>query len=95
MLKIITTTLLVAFTSFLFGQDQKKYIITFEDYDQKEIKEVIGVMNPLFKSSVNSDGTNFLKLFYISDQNVTEEELKAALENKGFTYKELKIEDND
>lgn len=90
---LLTTAIALAFSLTLFGQDTKKYTIVFEDYNQSEIKQVIGVINPLFNAPVNSEGSNFLKLFFISEETVTENELKSILEENEFTYKEFKIED--
>lgn len=89
---LLTTAIALMFSLSLFGQNKKKYTIVFEEYDQVEIKQVIGVISPLFKAPVNSDGNNFLKLFFISEENVTENKLKTVLEENEFTYKDFKIE---
>ncbi|MDX1650945.1 MAG: hypothetical protein R3277_00520 [Brumimicrobium sp.] len=95
MYKLLLTAILFSSLTFKgLSQTSSTYTITFENYDQFEIKKIIGLMNPVFNASVSME-SSFLILSYVSEENVTEEELKKLLLENGYKFISFKREENE
>lgn len=90
-MKLLTTISLLLMTSFLFSQEpdskEFKYSLSFEDVSQYEIKQIIGVINPLFDANVRSEGSDFTRIYYVSSKTVLEQEVTDKLQESNLDFK--------
>jgi hypothetical protein len=89
----LITLLLSILTTFSFAQNNLKvYILNFPTYDIEDIKPLVFLTQPLFEDAqIEIQNDNYKKFIYKSKLEVSEEDIKKALEGTKFKLISLEI----
>jgi hypothetical protein len=81
---IIALSILTLSASKTEAQEIKTYVLSFPEYEMKDIKPLVALTQPLFNAQIEIKDDNY-KVFYFKSSNVvTEEDVKRALEGSKY-----------
>jgi hypothetical protein len=67
------------------------YILTFPEYEMMEIKPLVALTQPLFDTNIEIQDDNYKRFIYRSNNVVTEEQVKKALEGSKYTLTAFEV----
>jgi hypothetical protein len=81
---IIVLSILTFASTRINAQEIKTYVLSFPEYEMKDIKPLVALTQPLFNAQIEIKDDNY-KVFYFKSPNVvTEEDVKRALEGSKY-----------
>lgn len=87
---VLMLNFIIAFAS---GNGEKTYVLTFPQYEMKDIKPLVALTNPVFESQIEIKDNNYTVFYYTTSKNVTEQDVKAALQNSMYELKSFNIQE--
>lgn len=90
----LTIFFFIFFASKIIAQTTtSKYVyeLNFPKYEMQDIKPLVSLTQGLFDTNIEIEGDNYQKFIYRSNNVVTEEQVKAALEGSKFKLISLTV----
>lgn len=80
------------YLAFASDDGEKTYVLTFPQYEMKDIKPLVALTNSVFEAQIEIKDNNYTVFYYKTSKTVTEQDVKAALENSIYELKSLTIQ---